>query len=1343
MTTIENIEIKGDLSRQAIDSLRGYQYQILASARAWIALKAEESLFLEVAEDYAIATSSSISRIQVKDTTASITLNSQSVIDAINTLFVLRRLNPGRLISLRYLTTSTAAVEQAIAHRVAGEGGIAYWGKASIAADVAPLKARLLSLPLSDEALQFIADADDASMRGDFLRRIVWDCGQPNLGALKKQLSDALILYGESKNISSTNATKVYYAVVERVLTEAAKAGRRELNRADFLRLFDEHTRTDLPTYLVEQFLAVTTRSTSEAGKSVSLGSSRALRSVTLPATRLLARRDALLGEIRQKLASFSCAWLSASAGCGKTHLSRLVAIELGSKWMMVRLRGLSPDAVAESIERASSEAILDPPSGIILDDFDGWANGRVQSAAESLLVLARTLALPIIITSSRLPSIQRLATWGLDKGVCCAVGDLTDDDLQSMVAGAGKNVDNWVKYVRLASGGGHPQLAHALVLALSARSWPLNELYDLPEIFGQRSAIEDVRTEIRARLHEELPEDARNLLLRLTFVLGTFDRPLAESLAQIDPGIATPGDALDFLVGPWIDTIDVDTFRVSSLVSTAGQKALGAEQAKRIHGAISNALTSGRQIAANRFDAILLHAVIGEQSEPLEKVVIATYALPSESLNALANASGTFLSWQVDHPIFPTKMETSLRLRALQVILSAATMDRSRYERAWAALIKESEALDAGSAASVKLLALTKPLFLAGFADIVPNLAKTVLSVAKFADEAGVDLSVANWVEDLNQNSTSTYASFLFAYQLTNIATMAGLSAAIDDLGRCTKDDQTHLLSAFQRPEFSMALVIKSPWSKANSSSDFQPAKAVTDYVDLARRCVTYGFQEFALAAYETAATILDENLDESAGAHAVLDEAASRLVGDSRSLIRSRARVYFHAKDYERQLALIAPVLGSFPTTESIEMAYFHRELAIASAHLGDWAGAARFFRSAFEFATRSSLPTMQIMATGLKADEAVAEWSGGQKDNCLRAIILAVQRLETTDAAGGLRSIAIHMLIRHTVMWIYNSFTNKTSEVGFEFAMVPGANSNPNPHEEIGDKPLGAIVILWYLLAELDLISGGEVGAAEYVFSSEFDSRAILFSEMMITPALFEATIEFGNFSQFDKRAARMVDLLLYMEGHPSTLPEVDILEPAKGRLPRATEAKFIENRHRVFSEVMAVVVRVTLEGKLDSLDALLLQQQTSPRAVLSRGNLDALALGNLKAKEPADASAGAIGLLIQAIRTESRPVVPELFVITLRLFEIAAYSKRTEQIAAMVLDWVSQWWIQAAETESFRFLTPQMAQTDITTTVSAASPGLRGLAEIILCANSYVSVSLGPDILRDLRKVANPA
>src|SRR5689334_10971172 len=89
LTVAEHGAVSGDLQRQAVESLGGYAYQIYASAIAWATLSDAETLYLEVAEDYAVATGNALLGVQVKKTADTITLNSKAAIQAINSFVLL------------------------------------------------------------------------------------------------------------------------------------------------------------------------------------------------------------------------------------------------------------------------------------------------------------------------------------------------------------------------------------------------------------------------------------------------------------------------------------------------------------------------------------------------------------------------------------------------------------------------------------------------------------------------------------------------------------------------------------------------------------------------------------------------------------------------------------------------------------------------------------------------------------------------------------------------------------------------------------------------------------------------------------------------------------------------------------------------------------------------------------------------------------------------------------------------------------------------------------------------------------------------------------------------------
>ncbi|CAM3371203.1 hypothetical protein [Asticcacaulis taihuensis] len=177
-------DIKGDPTRQALGSLQGYAYQIYASTKAWIELKSNETLFLEVAEDYATAVGQAINNVQVKNTGASLTLNSAGARAAIESLVKLTALNPNKCVNLRYLTTAQEGIERSLVDKINGIGGIAYWRRAAQGADIQPLRARLEAMALNEETKSFINVRSDEELRGELVRRLIWDCEQVDLSVL-------------------------------------------------------------------------------------------------------------------------------------------------------------------------------------------------------------------------------------------------------------------------------------------------------------------------------------------------------------------------------------------------------------------------------------------------------------------------------------------------------------------------------------------------------------------------------------------------------------------------------------------------------------------------------------------------------------------------------------------------------------------------------------------------------------------------------------------------------------------------------------------------------------------------------------------------------------------------------------------------------------------------------------------------------------------------------------------------------------------------------------------------------------------------------------------------------
>ncbi len=103
--------LQGDPARQAVDTWRGYVYQIWQSVYAWVTLDYDAALYLEGAEDFDTVSRKLTEAVQVKATAENITLNSDNVFEAISHYWQIQEKHPDRIISFRFLTLSNIGLE--------------------------------------------------------------------------------------------------------------------------------------------------------------------------------------------------------------------------------------------------------------------------------------------------------------------------------------------------------------------------------------------------------------------------------------------------------------------------------------------------------------------------------------------------------------------------------------------------------------------------------------------------------------------------------------------------------------------------------------------------------------------------------------------------------------------------------------------------------------------------------------------------------------------------------------------------------------------------------------------------------------------------------------------------------------------------------------------------------------------------------------------------------------------------------------------------------------------------------------------------------------------------------
>lgn len=582
---------QGDVARQAVDSLRGYAYQVTVAALAWLDIEATSRIFLEVAEDYAVVAKDAIEAVQVKDTQAStnVTLNTESVRDAIFNFVTLTALNHATDVRLRYFTTSDIGMEKALQERPGGVSGLLYWRSAAKGADVRPLREILDSDKFPEAVREFVRCRGDDELRRDLLRKIHWDCGRPDLASLRKEFQERLVVVGrDTFGIPAPDAMRISNLLIHHVLEKsiATPPAHRVLTRADLISVIDSASRVSVPIAVVDIFAHVSAGlmtqmlGGSSAGLPVALGLPVWLVDGSdLPASKRAVPRPEVEDGIENRLRALGACFVIGASGVGKSSVSRSVAERVGDGYVLVDFRNAGPEETQRRLDALLSRLGGMRAQLIILEDLNQFNDSSLAVLTARVFEALSRRDIAVIVTSYAVPTPKSLFNIGQGPDLTIDCPYFSEEESGNLVALHGGDPKIWGKLAHVSGAFGHPQLVHAFIAGMAARGWPRSEIQAIIVAGLSTGDIAAEREAARRSLISVLPEGARNLLYRLSLTIGGFSRTAALSIATAPPPISQAGEALDALIGPWVETMGRDSYRVSPLATRSGKEMLAPEQ--------------------------------------------------------------------------------------------------------------------------------------------------------------------------------------------------------------------------------------------------------------------------------------------------------------------------------------------------------------------------------------------------------------------------------------------------------------------------------------------------------------------------------------------------------------------------------------------------------------------------------------------------------------------------------------------------------------------------------------------------------------------------------------------
>jgi hypothetical protein len=557
---------ESEVARQATDALEGYVYQLDHTVMTWLTLGDDEALHIEFAEDVAISKDGKLDLTQIKRRGANITLRSDSVAKLITSVWGFQKKNPDRQVSGALLTTSSIGKEK----RMSFPGklpGLVYWRTAARAgADVEPIRMALLSLELPKDLKTFIESATADQLRNSVIRPIHWVEDSANQEELRRDVEERLVLLGSRMGVPAAASKNARHFLIGALLDSLGRpAGQRYVTRAELLDTFQNKTFITLPPDMLQGLQIAAT------GAQLTPIEAIARDVAQIPLPRRAALRSEEVKRLQAHLISSGMLWFHGSSGLGKSTLAVLLARSQGVAWRFADLRELSASAIRSVLVGIASSFRQTGARGLILDDIPANADNALISAIGQVARAVADADGVLVVTSMKPPQPTLSGRLGLNADAIIRVPYLTEEDVTNMVRAAGGHPQKWARSIH-AFAHGHPQLVDARVAGLEQRGW--NEKEILADIVPLRDAPNDMAEErraVRSRLLEELQPNAIDLLLRLSLLHGNFDRPMALVAAETPTAVPQAGLVFDFLVGPWIEQLGPERYRLSPLLKESG----------------------------------------------------------------------------------------------------------------------------------------------------------------------------------------------------------------------------------------------------------------------------------------------------------------------------------------------------------------------------------------------------------------------------------------------------------------------------------------------------------------------------------------------------------------------------------------------------------------------------------------------------------------------------------------------------------------------------------------------------------------------------------------------------
>ena len=1128
-----------DTARSAVRALGGYVYQIYQSALGWVNLKKGGRLYLEVAEDFAIAAGHALEAVQVKNTTSNITLISKDVLASIDSFVRLYDANKSCKVNLRFLTTSNIGKEQSPEHRIGDKPALETWRNLATTGDITDLKNILLNIKLSDRTKEFIQTLSDTDFRSELLQRIHFDCGSPSFDQLELVLKEEL--YSRLRNCSGvlSQLDACLNEVIVVLLNKAASEHDRCVDWLALEKIIEKATHITLPKAQFEtgkiqviptaprEIVDSTILDSFQAGlHTLPPQEAKVLRAILdsfqaglptpiddVPLPQAIATRQSVMGAVRASIEDCGFVWIYGPAGSGKTFVARFIAKYLKSNWGIVNLRGYETNQVKQTLSSIGKHLHNTDFGGIVLDDFDHIFDPSVFTSLCYLQTVMKHRDIAFVVTASNPLGPTACADMGLPSIVNQKVSNFSVEDIREILKQIDVEIVPEAEQIYSDSEEGHPQLVIATIQSITSRErYPSTET-TAPALSLGSKGRDAVRRAARIRLSEELPDTERRLLERLSLTKGSFSQDFVLSAVNIEPKIPQGSVVFDRLVGAWIEQQSSDTFALSPLLSDFGATSICEEEKQKIHYSFADILLKIRTLEPLQANSALFSAWNGKNTDAIHLLCYALLYEGGKSLDTIAPFLTISPLLDEAKRTGPSDPNIRLLLRGTQLVL-AIHKDTNDSEFCRILQDFENESRDIEGLDNPDLMRYTiYTMLLLSFPKFgaIPRFWELLQEVERFVKKNADTIPPEILSAYRGENSFNLpWIPFMFTTQANRLHKIADLPPLFNYLASRPEEHRNHLLSALSKPGFGADMLVSGAWASEEKADSINASIHAEIFHELEMISCNWSPQGIAVSCRKYHAFTLDQNDGEKEAALAVLAEGLDEYGTTNSMLMLAQANVLYRAGEYAESLELVRQIIEGDTALPELEKVFLGRDAAAIAEQQGDFEAARTFYLLGHAAASKCEDEDMQPVCIGLLADAALVSWHADNRAACLKEFKTVLRELESLDANASLRSTYCHSTIEHALVWMQDTALGELLQpVRRPKANIyPGMMSNPEPHPSTAERPKMNGTLAWYTLASIENYADLDIGVTEQLDALLPDGPALEGQQLLYTSQMHRA-------------------------------------------------------------------------------------------------------------------------------------------------------------------------------------------------------------------------------------------